>query len=201
MKIRLRLILFIALLQVSANSFANIIRFHSGYIYAAELSSANKDIKKIDILIPENERLKQYQSFNEYRPLTTIPDKQKMLAVVYVKLDKGASLTPYDYTLKTWTGEYRCLSVAPNDTAFKPISYSKVSNLVISSSETVYVRMLFMIPVWEKQRKNKEIFPLKLSYKLSKPSIDQRVNFNNRKDSPFPIWDDLIGGTYSQDSK
>lgn len=82
------------------NAMDNSIRFRSGTILAAEISS-----KKPDIVIPN-----KYDSLPSY--------SSPMYAVLYVKFDEGRAFSLYDYILSVSGKPYRCVAVAENSGTF-----------------------------------------------------------------------------------
>lgn len=93
---------FLAVFFMTSMTYAmeNTMRFRSGTILAAEISS-----KRPDIVIPN-----KYDSLPSY--------SSPMYAVLYVKFDEGRAFSLYDYILSVSGKPYRCVAVAENSGTF-----------------------------------------------------------------------------------
>jgi hypothetical protein len=99
-----------AVLDAAPIAGLNSLKFRSGVITAAELTTKNIPIKNVS----------PYASPQQHKPAEQREDSgaQYAFAVVTVKLDPGRSIGMYDYVLSDDANDFPCYAIAKNDDEF-----------------------------------------------------------------------------------
>jgi hypothetical protein len=142
------------------------VKIHSGKIISAQVSSKSVQVKNL----------------SKFRSLTNVPEKKRLYALVFVKLETGRSISIYDYVLSDGISSSKCKALNKNGGNFDASEWVYKS----ASPEDVY-SMLFIL----NRAELKEKF---IKYKfLPRLFAGKEVEllFSNRGKAPFLMYDKI----------
>ena len=151
-------ILLLSLFAITASLSAGVIHFRSGQIIAAEISASSPKINQLD----------------EKFAFPTLP-KDRLYAVVSVKLDDARKISIFDYSLESFGATYPCIAINS--------SGSFESSELTFSTPGKCIQLLFII---ENQSMNKtESLKLKCNLPPTDGTYDLLIPFSYLGHRPF----------------
>lgn len=193
----IRTILIVSLVIFFINTtHADTLRFISGEIYAAEVSTNKLLIGDADQPGNLNELNPIYKQFNYAKKLTEMDEDSKCYLVLFVKLDPKRKLSIYDYTVVINGDKYNCVSITKGDKIFQPFDPTDKSDdsWEVTGSNSIY-KMLFVIEYSDIDNKGSKM-NFKLVYNLSTPRITKKIKATVLGDDPFSTVGSLKGGKF-----
>lgn len=186
-------------LLINTTQASNTLRFISGKIYAAEVSTNNTLIGNAATPANKLESNADYRSFNSAKALKDIDPAKKSYLVLFVKLDYKRTLSIYDYSVVSGGQEYNCVSIAKNDDIFQPYDPTGVDEWTVSKSN-IYYKMLFVIEQ-DKNTDGKTHGNFTLKYNLTSPATQLKFKAKLLGAAPFSTKGSLKGGQYAPEPK
>jgi len=181
-----------------STAHANTLRFLSGEIYAAELSTNDTLIGNAASPANELESNDSYSSFNSAKALKDIDPDKKSYLVLFIKLDLNRKISIYDYTVKSKEEEYNCVSIAKDDDTFSPYDPTNDTEEWIFSDGTVFYKMLFVVEQNATPSSSSKDANFTLKYNHTKTSTTVRLKAKKLGSDPFSAKSSLKEGKYDQ---
>jgi len=179
---------------------ANTLRFLSGEIYAAEISTNTDLIGNAASPANELEANDSYSSFNSAKALKDIDPDKKSYLVLFIKLDQNRKISIYDYTVKSEGEMYNCVSIAKDDDIFTPYDPTNDIDEWTFTKRTVYYKMLFVVEQ-DANAEESEYAKFTLVYNLTSPATSIKLKAKKLGSAPFSAKGSLKGGKYAPEPK